>query len=162
MEVLLMNWTIVLTSLVSLGIAVVTSLLTVRLALRRFYSEKWWERKSAAYTAIIESMHHLREHADTNLVFETKDRKLPPEGEELLDRNLRQAMADLRKHRDIGSFVISEEAMNVLKSLFAELEKSVKIGQLRSYIEYLDYRVGAVDQALAKMRDVAKRDLSIK
>src|SRR5882757_10898790 len=94
----------------TLVVAVVSSLLAVRLALRRFYSEKWWERKSAAYTAIIESMHHLREHADTHLVFATKDRELPAEGEELLDRNLRQAMADLRKHRDVGSFVISEEA----------------------------------------------------
>jgi hypothetical protein len=157
-----MNWTTALISLASgLALAVFTSRLTVRLALRRFYSEKWWERKSAAYAAIIESMHHLREHADTNLVFETKDRKLPPEGEERLDRNLRQAMADLRKHRDIGSFVISEEAMSVLSSLFAELEKSAEIGELKGFIEYLDYRVGAVDQALAKMRDVAKRDLSI-
>jgi hypothetical protein len=135
--------------------------LTVRLALRRFYSEKWWERKSAAYTVIIESMHHLREHADTNLIFESRGVPLTKDGEQELELKLKQAIADLRKHRDIGSFVISKEATSILNSLFLELDKSVEIGRLKSYVEYLDYRVGALDQALAKMRDVAKTDLSI-
>jgi hypothetical protein len=161
-EALLMNWTPTIFSIASsLGIAVVTSLVSVRLALRRFYSEKWWERKSASYIAIIESLHHLREHADTHLTFEMKDLKLPTEGAELLERNLKQAMADLRKHRDIGSFVISEEAMSILNSLFAELDKSVEIGRLKSYVEYLDYRVGAIDETLGQLRGVAKRDLSM-
>jgi len=103
-----MIWTGALITLISsLLVAIVTAQWTVRLALRRFYSEKWWERKSAAYTAIFESMHHIREHADTHLVFETKaELKMPAEGEERLKNNLMQAMADLRKHRDIGSFVI--------------------------------------------------------
>lgn len=157
-----MNWTTTLISLASaLAVAMVTSHLTVRLALRRFYSEKWWERKSAAYAAIIESMHHLREHADTNLTFESRGISLPKDGEQELVLKLKQAIADLRKHRDIGSFVISEEAISVLNSLFAELDKSAEIGKLKGFIEYLDYRVGAVDQALANMRNVAKRDLSI-
>jgi hypothetical protein len=86
---------------------------------------------------------------------------LPKDGEQELELNLKQAMADLRKHRDIGSFVISEEATSILNSLFLELDKSVEIGRLKSHVEYLDYRVGALEQALAKMRDIAKRDLSI-
>lgn len=143
-------------------VAVVSSLLTVRLALRRFYSEKWWERKAAAYTAIMESMHHVREHADTHLAFELNGRELPADGKDKLDRELRQAVADLRRHRDVGSLVISAEATAALNELFQELEKSAQIGHERSFFEYLDYRVGALDRSLQNMRRMARQDLSLR
>lgn len=157
-----MNW---ITALVSLGssllVGIGTALITTRLALRRFHSEKWWERKTAAYAAIIESMHHIREHADTLGEVELRDRKLAPERKELLDRNLREAIGDLRKHRDIGSFVISEQAINVLDGLFGELEKAAAHLDQGSLFEYFDERAAALDRALKKMRQVAKSDLSL-
>lgn len=156
-------WLSALLSLASaLIVAVVTSVLTVRLALRRFYSEKWWERKAAAYAAIIESMHHVREHADTHLAHESPGRlPMPPDGEEKLKKELQDAMADLRKHRDVGSFLISDQATTALNALFQELEKSAQTGIQRTYFEYLDYRVGALDQSLTEMRGIAREDLSL-
>jgi hypothetical protein len=38
----------------------------VWLSLRRFYREKWWERKIAAYTAIMESLHHMKRDLDVS------------------------------------------------------------------------------------------------
>lgn len=114
----------------SIVVAIVTSMLTVRLALRRFYSEKWWERKSAAYMAIIEGLHHIREHADTNLVFSLRGKDLPPEGEKELTQELQEAMAQLRKHRDLGSFVVSDVAISLLNQLFSELDVKVTRGQV--------------------------------
>jgi hypothetical protein len=158
-----MNWFQLFTQLISaIILAVVTAVVTVRLALRRFYSEKWWERKAGAYAAIMQSMHHVREHADTHLAFETKAQiPMQPEDQEKLKRELQEAMADLRKHRDIGSFVISDEATALLNALFKELEASARIGHERSYFEYLDYRVGALDSALAEMRRIARKDLAL-
>jgi ABC-type uncharacterized transport system YnjBCD permease subunit len=66
-----------LSFLASMVIAVVTARLTVRLALRRFYAEKSWERKSAAYASIIEALHHVKNHADTILAFLSRGRDLP-------------------------------------------------------------------------------------
>ncbi len=150
------------TFLSGLIVAVVTSIVTVRLALRRFYSEKWWERKANAYAAIMESMHHVREHADTHLAFETRAQlPMPTEGEEKLKRELEEAIADLRKHRDVGSFLISDEAVAVLNALFQEFDKSAEIGRERTFFEYLDYRVGALDRSLEEMRCVARKDLSL-
>lgn len=156
-------WVTAVLSLASaLIVAVVTSLLTVRLALRRFYSEKWWERKAAAYTAIIESMHYVREHADSHLAHAEPGRiPMPPEGEKQLRIELQNAMAALRKHRDVGSFLISDRATAVLNELFLELDKSAQIGVQRSFFEYLDYRVGALDQSLKEMRQIAREDLSL-
>src|SRR4051812_5621063 len=111
---------------VGLAVAITSSMITVRLTLRRFYSEKWWERKSAAYTAIIEALHHLREYTDTNLDFTYRGKDLPEDADKALTANLRQAMADLRKHRDVGSLVISDQAIALLNRLFTELDASTK------------------------------------
>src|SRR6266536_1374619 len=47
-----------------LVIAVVTAIITVRLALRRFYSERWWERKAQAYSDILEALYISQAYAD--------------------------------------------------------------------------------------------------
>ncbi len=142
----------------SLTTAVVTSKITVRLAIKRFYAEKWWERKSAAYAQVIEALHHLREHADTNLTFSYLEKDLPIEGEKELVDKLQQAMAELRKQRDIGSFVISVEAVVELNKLFSELEKSTKE---RDWQAYLDCRLTAIDRCIPEIRRIAKFDLAI-
>jgi hypothetical protein len=41
---------------------VVTAVVTVRLSLRSFYSEKWWERKAETYTAVMDSLHHMKRY----------------------------------------------------------------------------------------------------
>ena len=156
-----MNLSTVLLSFAgSIIAAVVSAWITARLSLRKFYSEKQWERKSAAYSNIIEAMHHIREHADTNLAFEGKALQIPADGEKKLDANLRNAMADLRRNRDVGSFVISIEAIDIINEFFAEMDKSVEIGKNQSFFEYCDYRVGAVDQALVRIREAARSDLA--
>lgn len=84
-----------LAALVNLGVglvvATVSSVVTVRLALRRFYSEKWWERKSSAYTTVIEALHHVREYTDTNLDFAYRGKDSPEDGKQALTDNLCQA-----------------------------------------------------------------------
>jgi hypothetical protein len=143
---------------VALVVAVVSSVLTVRLALRRFYSEKLWERKSAAYTMIIEALHHVREYTDTNLQFSYRGKELPEDGDKALTENLRRAMADLRKQRDIGSFVISEDATACLNRLFSELDRST---QTHDWTEHLEMKLAAVDGCLGEMRRMAYEDLSL-
>ena len=156
-----MNLSTVLLSFVgSVVAAVISAWITTRLSLRKFYSEKQWERKSAAYSYIIEAMHHIREHADTNLAFEGKALQIPADCKQKLNGNLQRAIADLRRHRDVGSFVISTASVDIINGLFAELDKSVEIGSNQSFFEYCDYRVGAVDQALGKIRDAARSDLA--
>jgi hypothetical protein len=143
----------------SLIVAIVTAALTVRLALRRFYSEKWWERKAAAYTAIIEALHHVREHADTNLVFTKHDRELPTDGAARLEQNMQKAMAELRKHRDVGSLVVSQDAVAALNRLFFKLDRAT---QGVTWLEHLEMKVPELDESLEEMRQIARKDLSLK
>jgi hypothetical protein len=154
-----MDW---LQTAVGLGtgivVATITSVLTVRLALRRFYAEKWWERKSTAYTAIIEAMHHVREQADSSFEAERRHVEIPPETEEILRRKMKEGLAQLRLHRDIGSLVVSDEATALLNKLLENLEASA---DEQSWIEYLVARMNAVTECMPQMRRIAKIDLRI-
>jgi hypothetical protein len=143
----------------SIVVAVVTASLTVRLALRRFYAEKWWERKSAAYAAIIEALHHVRNHADTNLAFEMRGREVPEQGDRLLTERLQDGMAELRKQLDMGSFVISDRAVALVSKLMQELEASTHTTQ---WVEHLELRLSALDSCLIEMRNAARADLQIR
>jgi hypothetical protein len=137
----------------------VIAFITVRLALRRFYSEKWWERKSEAYTAIFESLHHIRNHADHNLMFFQRHIEIPEEGRKELTEKLQGAIAELRKLNDIGSFLVSKEAVSALAVLFNELDKSTEI---TNWEKHLQLKLQAVDKCLETMRIIAKKDLSLK
>src|SRR5438094_5124193 len=52
----------VTTVLSGLFIAAVTSILTVRLALWRFHSEKWWERKAELYSRLMEALFDMHSY----------------------------------------------------------------------------------------------------
>lgn len=142
----------------SVVVAIITSSITVHLALKRFYAEKWWERKSTAYTSIIEALHHVRNHAATNLAFSMLNRDLPEEGEKELTDKLRIAMSELRKQRDIGEFVLSEEAVTVMNKLMEDLDAST---ETPNWVEHLQLKLDAVDVCLSNMRRIARKDLRL-
>ena len=154
-----MDW---LTSLFGLGtaivVALVTATVTVRLALKRFYAEKWWERKSAAYASIIEALHHVRNHADTNLAFAMRGKDVPEQGDRELTEKLQGAMAELRKQLDVGDFVLSEEAVGIMNTLMTGLDASTSTGDWQVH---LTLKLDAVNTCLSNMRRVARKDLRL-
>ena len=48
----------------SLVVGVCTAIITVRLSLRRFRSERWWERKADVYSRIVEALHNAMEYCE--------------------------------------------------------------------------------------------------
>jgi ABC-type amino acid transport system permease subunit len=147
-----------LTIVMSLIVAIVSAYLTTRFALGRFYSEKWWERRAAAYLSIIESTHHVREHADTNLTFLRRSRDLPPDGEKRLEEEMKSAMAELRKQRDIGQLLLSENAIELVNHLFDGLDHSTKVN---TWLEHLERKMIAIDTFLPAFSQIARRDLKV-
>jgi hypothetical protein len=55
-----------LSSLSGLLIAIVTSFLTVRLAVWRFHSEKWWEKKAEIYAKLLEALFDMHLFQENN------------------------------------------------------------------------------------------------
>ncbi|MGO8943244.1 MAG: hypothetical protein ACLQJ7_06175 [Syntrophobacteraceae bacterium] len=145
-----------------LVIAVVSARVTLHYALKRFYFEKWWERKAEAYTSIFEALHHLKNQVDHELVSERiNDPSLRPVVEKVLEElkaKMMAATAEIRKRTDIGAFAISEEAVRALHILLTELDQSTST---KDYPEHLNLRLSAVNKCLDSMRDIAKNDLKV-
>ena len=118
---------------VGLAIAVVSARVTVGFALKRFYSEKGWERKDKAYTKIIEAVHYIRDHADHNYTFSMLNNDMPEEGEKELEKEMTTAIAELRKQLDIGTFVISDEAVSALSDFMNNLQNSTKTTSISTH-----------------------------
>jgi hypothetical protein len=58
--------------------------LAARFALRRFYREKMWERKTVAYTAIFEAIHDMGTWFDQHFAAMIRNRELTQEKQDEL------------------------------------------------------------------------------
>jgi len=44
----------------ALFVSIITAVVTVKLSIKQFYSQRWWEKKAEAYSHIIENLSYLR------------------------------------------------------------------------------------------------------
>jgi hypothetical protein len=153
-----------------LFVAVITSLVTVRLALWQFHSEKWWERKAEVYTRLIEALYDMHcYHSEWLRDYESSDPGGDPESErrraerrsETASRH-KIAEQEVQKIAVIGAFVVSDAVAADL------LEMQTQHGAAMSaYCDGALYDVvadcmTAVEKCLTSVREHAKQDLGIK
>ena len=100
--------------LTAIAIAAVSSWITVQLSRHKFQTERWWEKKVAAYESVIEAFHKSKKFSIEHM----KAVEIGSEMNELYDLELRKLAEDAReeisKARDIGSFILSEVALDIL------------------------------------------------
>lgn len=150
---------IALNVLTAILIAAVSSWITVRLSLRRFRAERWWERKADAYSRVIEALHNSKAFADQHLEAGYQGRELPEDRDKELRSRVRAAQDEIRKAMDVGAFLLSEDALNRLKQYEKGAEDAS--GQ-KSWYEYLEADWAATDKCLKDMIEIAKNDLRTK
>lgn len=144
--------------IVGLVIAATSSWITVKLSLKQFRTERWWERKADAYSAIIEALHDAKSFADLHLDAEYAGRKMADErGAELLARS-HNARKHILKTMDVGAFVVSERAIARLKTYEKDSKNN---SDCPNWIEYLESDWGNVDQCLSDIIAIAKSDLEL-
>lgn len=165
------NWSQLAGSLVvGLVIALVSAYSTVRLAFRRFYSEKQWERKAEAYTKIFIALHKLKTHSAHELfLIENGHSLLQEESLEMerkvvmkrLESNMLSGLADLQLQIDIGTFAITEDAVHLLQEHQLSLGESIELWKRdQNLITHFDHKVRSADTCLVELRKIAKRDMS--
>jgi hypothetical protein len=151
------DWQPVVNLLVGVPVALLTSWLTVKFALRRFQSEKWFERRVDAYTKVIEALHFMKHCTERQLRAAERGADIPKEIENELVSSYRKGLADLRKLTDMGALLFSPEAVAVLDTLNAELLAAT---DEQSWWEHLDAEAAAISKCLVNLRGIAKRDLN--
>ena len=137
-------------------ISVVTAWITVQLSLRRFRSERLWERKVNAYERIFESLHHLKAYCDGHLKAEECGSQLDIEREQVLYGKFKLALEEINKYRDVGSFLIAESAVERLKHFEKELEMSY---EGKTIYEIADNQYGYVTSCIKDINVIARSDI---
>ena len=134
-------------------VAIVASYVTVRLSLKRFYSEKWWEKKAAAYTSLMEALYQHLRYVEEAFENESRDREIPEERLAQLRKEAEKARTEIERLAAIGAFVISEETVEVISTLLSRLYKARSED---TFFEYLDAELVALRDAMNELRDSAK------
>ena len=102
----------------ALVIAVVASWVTVRLSLRSFLSQRWWEMKADAYSQIMEQLSHLEYYEARYLEAMENFGDPSAERHKLAAEESAEASRALRKAAAIGALIISEKAADALDELY--------------------------------------------
>ena len=137
-------------------IAVISSWVTAYFSLRRYHSERWWDRKADAYMAVIEALYHSKAYSEENLNAEMRGRELAQERDKELRTRSRKANDEIHKAIDMGSFLLSEKAMKRLKRYKKEESRA---SEEHTWFEHLDADLAATASCLKDMVEIAGRDL---
>jgi hypothetical protein len=142
----------------ALIVGIVTAILSVRLALRRFRAERWWERKAEAYSTLLVALFDIRRY----LEFEIRaiEERFEPAEEflsELRDRS-RKGHFEIRKAAAVGTFLYSAPVAERLEALIRDFERPRHNHDFyEEYCEDLD----SVRAALAEIKKMGKADLHL-
>jgi hypothetical protein len=129
-------------------VGVLTGIATVQLGLRRFYREKWWEKRLEAYSNAIAAVGELH----LILSAEKVSRKHPETaGTSRLDDLPEQARKVMRVYY-FGGLLMSGEMTALLKDLAPRL---LEAGQ------DLDALLAVTNDVIAKGSKIARKDLDL-
>lgn len=142
--------------IMSLIVAVVSALLTVKLAFRQFLAERWWERRADGYAAILKALHVMKrtlEHWQEQL----HSAKHDDDYGKARSLNYETARSQVHEAIDTGCFLLSAEAEELLKALEIDLRRAEREDDDvdSSIQESLD----AVQRCLRKLPVIARRNL---
>jgi uncharacterized membrane protein YkgB len=141
----------------ALAVSILTAYITVKLSMKQFYSQKWWEKKAEAYSHIIENLSYFQYFFDERLDAEFNMKHLSDEEEKKLSEKYKQTKEYIAKAAAIGAYIVSDKTAIALKELLHEFDKSYSEVD---FISYLDRNNGLVRECIAKIKEYAKADLS--
>lgn len=137
-------------------IAAVSSWITVRLSLRRFRTEKWWERKVLAYEKVIEALHNIKSFSEHHVTAMHRGLELSKDTELELGNRSKSANQELDKIIDTGAFLLSNESNNRLIKYKKDTDGYF---DCPNWGEYIEHEYTTSSKCLSDIIDLAKHDL---
>jgi hypothetical protein len=98
-------------------VGVFSSWLSAQWAMRKFYSEKWWERREKSYSEIINALYDLVQYFSVYKEDYGQGTGYSKDKESELRQNYEKSYWALKRASDIGSFYISKRAQSALIDL---------------------------------------------
>lgn len=141
------------------AIAVIGAFLAAHLSMRRFRAEKWWERKSHAYSELVEALHHMKWYPSEYIDAAIEHRDIPEEDTADYWKKYKEARRSVWKIADSASFLVSPKVNEAI----IEMERG--IGEARisdSSFEHAEQEYAAIQKCLEKIKELARQELGVK
>ena len=138
--------------------SIVTSSISVWWALKKYRSEKWWDKKLESYLQTVEAMNKILSFCDNYIAVEWFEKKSPEEEKDQLKKEFYDGKKLLEKQANIGKLILAEQACKVLLRFDNELykiEQDFDIQQIAGLRE-------ETDCCLSSFIKIAQTDLGIK
>jgi len=139
-------------------VAVLTSLLSVHLALKKYRTEKWWEKKLECYIDTIHAMNEIINFCDGLIAEELDGEDIPKKRIENLRKGFHKGRLFLDTQLNIGHLLMSEEAHKELLLLDVAFNRAEKESDFMGKIT--EIRVKTEECIYSFIRH-AKKDLGI-
>ncbi|MEZ8056010.1 hypothetical protein AB4323_23850 [Vibrio sp. 10N.261.52.C11] len=143
---------------VAVAIAGISSFITVRLSLSKFRTEKWWEKRVEAYERVLEAFHKAKKYSSEHLDAEYLDSQVSKERDQELIKFSKQAKEEITRVADIGSFLLSTDAMSLINEYQKEKNDSYFL-EFHTFQEHAEHDYELVIKYLTKFSALAKVDL---
>lgn len=152
----IINWQTLTTAIV---VAIPTSLISASLAIRRYRTERWWDKKADCYVDTVNAMDNIIRFCDIYLD-EALDGKVPTDitRKELADR-FHKGKRLLQTQTNIGHLLMSEDAYKDLLSLDLALSQAEREEDIAKQIAGIR---GEVEDCLYSFIPHAKNDLGVR
>nr|EKU8015373.1 hypothetical protein [Acinetobacter baumannii] len=137
-------------------IAIVSSYLTSIWTMKKFYTEKWWDRKEQAYTEIINALYDMIQFYKVYKEDYGQDDFISDERATDLRQKYSDGIRKLYRATDLATLYVSEEAVNVLVKLRNREILDQRSNPLWEVYE-LEYKY--YNQSLTQLLIIAKKDL---
>lgn len=147
--------------------------LTTHLALRRFYNEKWWEKRASAFIEITDAIYQIKiqfeYYCDQREFYREPNgfpnfEKLDEERLAQMKRASSKAMSIVTKYSQVGPLLITEEVSKLLNEYLAELRKITNEVYFRDWDgeEAENYQLEITSTLLKNLVEVSKKELKSK
>jgi hypothetical protein len=135
---------------------IISGWLTYVFALRRFRTEKWWERRADAYEKIVDALHSAKRFSDVHLerLIQGSTEPTPDEIKELREQS--KAGHDyILRAIDTGRLILPDEPPERLD----EYSKENARNHPESWHDYLNNDYGIIDRCIIDIAKIARKDL---
>jgi len=133
--------------------AIVTAVLTVRLSIKQFRSQRWWERQLQAYTDILDALTVLDNALALHLRAAVTGSEMPEERLKVLAEETLHSGNLLRRAAAAGDFLISDAAHKALEMVNTEDHTD------QGWYSFLEVERERVRHCIAVIRAEARREL---
>jgi hypothetical protein len=149
--------TLLLSIIPAVTAGVITAIVSVRLALRRFRAERWFERKAQAYTDLFTGLSHIQRYCALQIESLEEGTQRDDKYMKTLSEQASAGFAEIRRAAALGEFLFGLETAKRLARLESALEAARASDDIHE--QYSDDEA-AVSGALKDLRKLAKDDLS--